>query len=113
MFCPNCGAEIADNVKFCPNCGKNTTATEAASSKSGNNIVLIGLFVVMLCGLLAVAYYGNKSMKREEAEFLAPDESIREHAEEMDRRLRKMHPSLGTIDLNHKLPELGGVQSEE
>jgi len=21
MFCPNCGAEIADSAKFCPECG--------------------------------------------------------------------------------------------
>ena len=29
MFCPNCGAQNADNVAFCASCGANMTAQQA------------------------------------------------------------------------------------
>jgi uncharacterized membrane protein len=31
-YCPHCGAEIADDVRFCPTCGKETVVVVAASS---------------------------------------------------------------------------------
>ena len=30
-YCPHCGAEIADDVRFCPTCGKETVVTTAAA----------------------------------------------------------------------------------
>ncbi len=29
-YCPHCGAEIADDVRFCPTCGKETVVTATA-----------------------------------------------------------------------------------
>ena len=31
-YCPHCGAEIADDVRFCPTCGKETVVTVAAEA---------------------------------------------------------------------------------
>ena len=31
-YCPHCGAEIADDVRFCPTCGKETVVVVNASS---------------------------------------------------------------------------------
>ena len=31
-YCPHCGAEIADDVRFCPTCGKETVVTVAAET---------------------------------------------------------------------------------
>lgn len=35
MFCPNCGKEIKDNVKFCPICGEATGKKPAGDHKKG------------------------------------------------------------------------------
>ncbi len=41
MFCPNCGNQVADNVKFCPNCGSalrpqpQTAPTDPAAGRPG------------------------------------------------------------------------------
>ena len=32
MFCPNCGAEIEDNVSFCMKCGREIPKAENAAS---------------------------------------------------------------------------------
>ncbi len=31
-YCPHCGAEIADDVRFCPTCGKETVITVTVSN---------------------------------------------------------------------------------
>lgn len=31
-YCPHCGAEIADDVRFCPTCGKETVVTVPVNS---------------------------------------------------------------------------------
>ena len=31
-YCPHCGAEIADDVRFCPTCGKETVITVSVST---------------------------------------------------------------------------------
>lgn len=53
MYCPNCGAEIADGSKICPKCGVSTdqnnvinTATNVRAPKS------VGGFVCSLLGFL-------------------------------------------------------------
>ena len=30
MYCPNCGAKVADNARFCPNCGTSLAAAAAS-----------------------------------------------------------------------------------
>ena len=32
-YCPHCGAEIADDVRFCPTCGKETVITVTVNSE--------------------------------------------------------------------------------
>ena len=61
MYCPSCGAEIADNIRYCPDCGnavanntsKNGVIEEQSSSssfakKETLQFVLLGIFLILL-----------------------------------------------------------------
>lgn len=66
--CPNCGVEVAEQVKFCPNCGTAQKSIKKISPKmavkeekkknthrlSGQNI----LYLVAILSLLVAAFYG-------------------------------------------------------
>ena len=57
-YCPHCGAEIADDVRFCPTCGKETVITVPVSTDPqfdaqdiGDNRML-AMLGYLTCGIL-------------------------------------------------------------
>lgn len=67
MFCPNCGKEIKDAVKFCPGCGKTVTVQEdkmvenafSKSDKSKKRTVKVVSVVLLLVALIATGIFAG------------------------------------------------------
>ena len=60
MFCPNCGSEIPENVKFCPKCG----AKAKTKVKSGKKKIRWGFIVGAVAVLIvAVVVWGGRPIE--------------------------------------------------
>lgn len=91
MFCPGCGAEVPDNIKFCPKCGYNLSddekSNQAVNSPSPSRSILddwnnfsIGkkfIVAIVICciGLLIMGFIGS---------ILSPDANTSTYDSNMD-----------------------------
>lgn len=62
MFCPNCGNQIKDNVKFCPKCGTSVRQPSGKPPQKGGKKVgiIILLLVLVLAAGVGTFYYVNQ-----------------------------------------------------
>lgn len=62
MFCPNCGKELAEDIKFCPECGKAISIQKQPEYKKDKNTKQkskkvydgLGLVILIICGFCAL-----------------------------------------------------------
>jgi len=55
MYCPECGAHLADGKNFCGNCGKKVTAQKVAVSKPHLGIIATGILIILILYLIPIS----------------------------------------------------------
>ena len=66
-YCPHCGAEIADDVRFCPTCGKETVITVPVSTDpqfDAQDIAdnrMLAMLGYLTCGILPMVGCRNSA----------------------------------------------------
>lgn len=108
MYCPNCGKEIADGVKFCPECGKNVNAGNKPQKSKTLLCAIVALCLVLGLG----GYWLHVEIDRARGEAIEESKGIEPYADKREKERKQQSRSLGTIDLNYELPEPGSSQSE-
>ena len=84
MFCPKCGKDLPDNVKFCKYCGseiKNKRTLSHAPASTGDdekskNIVIIGLVALIVVLIIVFAAIGTGMFNRDSSSVGSSSQSV-------------------------------------
>lgn len=73
MFCPACGAEMKDGLRYCNRCGANLIAERSAPPRLFALIVILSVVVLIAItiGFLLILFFGSELVSKGSSESIA------------------------------------------